>query len=258
MCLVGAGRVLNINLRPHRRGVGLTECGYEFRGSGAHLKPTGPTVEADAHIGVVIHHAIVVDVMHHGYVDVVDRAVVEEMAGFPVAALVACACIAGAVVHATVEADVRAPITVEEAVAAVDHAPITGGPKRTLIGSLHPDTGHPVVAGGSIVPIAGGPEIVVTGSRRLLIIGQRRRRLGRCIHRRFAIAGVIVGRGGKIGIGCACIHCGWRGLRALIGTCGGGCGCRRGACRNGGQVSGRGIGGGICRGGLAVIGCGLI
>jgi hypothetical protein len=169
------------------------------------LKPPSTAVIADVHIVDNID-PILVDVMHHGYVDVVDRAIVEEMSGPPVAALVACAYVSETVINATIEADVRTPVAMEEAVSSANVAPIAGSPERTLVGRLRPHARYPVVAGRGVIPVAGGPEIIVTGSWRLLILRERRRRLRGCGHRRLAVAGVILGRGGEIGKVGACIH----------------------------------------------------
>jgi hypothetical protein len=58
----------------------------------------------------VIDHGSVVDV-NVGDPDVVDAAVVEEGSASPVSACIAGAYVAESVIHATIETDVRSPIT---------------------------------------------------------------------------------------------------------------------------------------------------
>jgi hypothetical protein len=109
--------------------------------------------------------------MHNGHVDTVHLAVVVEVAAAPITALVAEAHIAKAVVDAAIEANVWTPIATVEAIAAVPEAPVSGSPESADIGSLHPNAGHPVVAGRPPGPIAGRPKVSVAGSGRLLVFG---------------------------------------------------------------------------------------
>jgi hypothetical protein len=95
----------------------------------------------------------------------------------PVAAVVAVAGVAKAIVHAAVEADVRAPEAAVKEIAVTEEAPVAGGPQSTVEGRSAPGSGDPVVADGSVSPVAGGPEIVGGGSFGLLVDGERRRRL---------------------------------------------------------------------------------
>ncbi len=121
---------------------------------------------------------IVVNVMYHARVYVIVRAVVEEVAGMPIAALVAEANVAKAVVDAAVEADVQAPVAGIKAIATAVEPPIARRPERAGIGWFDPRAGHPVIASRAPCPIAGSPDIAVSGRRWLLIVGQRRRSLG--------------------------------------------------------------------------------
>jgi hypothetical protein len=135
------------------------------------------------------------------------------MAAAPVAALVAIAAVAIAVIDAAIVADVQAPIAAVEAVAVMTEAPVAGGPESALIGSLNPPAGNPVITGWSPCPVAGRPEIAVAGILRLIVFGQRRRRLFGVGHRLSAIAGIIrtlVVRAARVGSGgtlLACIYC---------------------------------------------------
>ncbi len=68
------------------------------------------------------------------------------MAATPITALVAKTYIPKTVVDAAIVADVPAPVSPVKAVAVVIEAPVAGGPKSALIGSLNPGAGHPVIA----------------------------------------------------------------------------------------------------------------
>ncbi len=130
--------------------------------------------------------------MHHRDVDVVDGAVVIEVASAPVTALVAESHVAKAVVDAAIVADVLAPVARVKPVGVIPVAPIAGGPERALVGSLNPGAGHPVVAvlrGPG--PIAGRPDIVVAGSRGLVVVRQRWRRLGSGVFRLLPVTGIV-------------------------------------------------------------------
>ena len=143
---VGAGKMLILHLRPHGRCMLFMPCRL-FRRSCLHLHPARSAVEAYAFAATaVIAHGAIVNVMHEGDVHVVVGTVVVEMATAPVASLVAEANVAKAVIDAAIEADVRTPIATVKAIAVVPVAPVAGGPKSTLVGSLNPPAGHPVVA----------------------------------------------------------------------------------------------------------------
>jgi hypothetical protein len=114
------------------------------------------------------------------------------VAATPVAALVAIAAIAISVVNPAIEADVLTPVAAMEPVVVMPKAPVAGGPQGTLIGSLNPNAGNPVVAwlriaGLCVGPIAGRPEIVVAGGWRLVVFGQRRRRIVSAIRRLLSV-----------------------------------------------------------------------
>ena len=143
---------------------------------GPEIDAAAPTVVA--HAVVVVHdYSAVVDIMDVDFVDAIDGAVVEEVVAVPVTALIAVAAVSEAVVDAAIEADVRAPVSAMEEIAAAEETPVRRRPECADVGRSNPDTGNPVITGGSVAPVAGGPEIIGCGSRRLLVLRQRRRRL---------------------------------------------------------------------------------
>jgi hypothetical protein len=175
---IGARNVLNLDLCRHWRTMRFTQRG-QFRRPRPHLDAARSAIEAHPIDGRrVVDDSVVVDVVHNGRIHVINRAVVIEVTTVPVAALVPDANVTEAIIDPSVEADVRAPIATEELIMVMAITPVARGPKRTLVGSLNPDSGHPVVASWRIAPIARRPEIIVAGSRRLVVGGQRRRRLG--------------------------------------------------------------------------------
>ena len=131
-----------------------------------------------AHVGrVVDDDGLVVDVGDRRVGDVVNGAVVEEIAAVPIAALVAGAGIAEAIRHAPIEADLWAPITFVKGVDAVVPTPIAGRPQQPPLRRQYPRPRHPVIAGGVIPgPIAGRPHIAGRRYRRLIVDRQWRRR----------------------------------------------------------------------------------
>jgi hypothetical protein len=145
---------------------------------GANVDAAATAVVGDAvDSGVVNDDRAVIDIGDARDVDVVDRAVVVEVAALPVAAVIAVAGVAEAVVHASVEADVLTPEAAVKEIAAAEEAPVAGGPESTVEGRRAPGSGDPVVADGSVSPVAGGPEIVGRGGFGLLIFRERRRGL---------------------------------------------------------------------------------
>jgi len=113
------------------------------------------------------------------------------MAAAPVTALVADADISKSVVDAAIVADVGSPVTAVKAIAVVVVTPVAGCPESTLIGSLNPYAGYPVVSALAPGPVAGCPEIVVAGGLGLFVVGKRRGRLIRVFDRLIAVAGIV-------------------------------------------------------------------
>ena len=188
---VSAGSMLILHLCPHGRSVLLMHR-RQFLRPRPFLDTTPPAVETHTGVVAVAAHRAAVDVVHHRDVDVVDRAVVIKVASAPVAALVAESHVAKAIVDAAIVADVLAPVAGVKPVGVIPVAPVAGGPERALVGSLNPCAGHPVVAvlrGPG--PVAGCPEIVVAGSRRLVVVGQRRRRLRSGVFRLLSVTWIV-------------------------------------------------------------------
>ena len=183
---IGAGRALILQLGLHRGRV-LFMLRSQFGWPGVHLDSARAAVEADPVI-VPVGDVVVVHVALDGDIHVVDRAVVIEVPAAPISALIAEAEVAVAVVHTAVEADVTAPVAAIEAVAVIPIAPVAGRPQSTLVGSLDPCAGHPVIAVRGPRPIAGRPQVTVAGSLGLRILGQRRRGLAGVVHRLRAVA----------------------------------------------------------------------
>ena len=136
--------------------------------------PTPPAIEADSGHVLVHHHAVInVGV---GYSDVVDIAVIEEMTAVPISTGISHTGEAKPIINATVEADVRTPISGMPNVRTAAPTPVTGGPKQARVRSNHPCSGHPVVAGRAPSPIAGSPHVAIAGTWRLRVNRKRGRR----------------------------------------------------------------------------------
>jgi hypothetical protein len=110
-------------------------------------------------------------------VDAVDGAVVVEVVSVPVAAVIAETGVTEAVVDASVETDVEAPVATVEAPAVVVPTPVAGSPECSIVGGSAPCAGDPVVAGGGPVPVAGSPDVVRSGGYGLIVFRERRRGL---------------------------------------------------------------------------------
>ncbi len=122
LLLVLGSALVDLALGGHRRRVVLV-LGSELGGLRTVVYAAATAVVADAGVVVDLDVAFV-DVMNDGRVYVGDGAVVVEVIALPVAAVVAVAGVAVAVVDATVKANVRAPVTAMEEIAAAVEAPI--------------------------------------------------------------------------------------------------------------------------------------
>ena len=179
---VGSGGTLILHLSTHGRSVRLMHR-RQLRRMRRRPDTTRSAVITHAGVVGVAGHRAAVDVVHQRDVDVVDRAVVVEVASTPVTALVAVSNVAITVVDAAIVADVLTPVAWVKPVEVIPVAPVARGPECALVGSLNPCAGHPVIAVRRPGPIAGRPDIVVAGDRRLVVVGQGRRRLGRGVFR---------------------------------------------------------------------------
>ena len=242
---ISAGRLLVLHLCSHGRSMRRAHC-RQFRGSRLDLNSAGAAVETDtAASPVVIADRAVVEVVVHGDVYVVDGAIVVKVPTAPVTTLIAVADVTESVVDPAIVADVLTPVAAIEPVVVMPVAPVARGPQGTLIGSLHPHARHPVVAWLRVAdlgvgPVTGRPEVAVAGSLRLVVFGQRRRRIVGGIGRLLAVVWTI-----RTLVRGLVIAAGWR--RGLLGVV-----CRRRGrcllirvlrrrlsarvCRNGGQV----------------------
>ena len=156
--MVATGSMHMLGLHRRRRPV-LLVCRGLFCPARAGVNSTGAAVITDmVHPGVV-DHGLVVNIVNVRDVHVIHRAVVVEGPVVPISAFIAHTTIAEAVVNATVEADIRAPVTFIPGVGVAAPTPVTGSPEEANLGSHHPRTGHPEVAFISISPVAGRPQI---------------------------------------------------------------------------------------------------
>ena len=166
---VGAGSTLILELCSHGRRMRLLHR-YPLRGPRRNMEPARSAVVT--RMGVVRIHddRAVVHVVHDADIHVVDRAVVVEVTSAPVTALVAVTGVAKAVIDAAIIADVLTPIAGVIAVGVVPVAPVAGGPKCALVGSLNPCAGNPIIAVWRPGPVARRPDIVVAGVLRLVVV----------------------------------------------------------------------------------------
>jgi len=149
-------------------------CGF-LRRSGTSHDAAVPAVIADAGDVHIADVSIVdIGVVNHGPVHVHDGGVVAEITAIPAPPVEALAVVAVAVVDASVEAYLRAPIAGVPSVAAVIPSPIAGGPEQAYGGGHDPRSGDPVVAAGIGIPgpVAGRPQVVGSRTDRLRIDGQ--------------------------------------------------------------------------------------
>jgi hypothetical protein len=186
--------------------------GCDFGGLRTDVDASAASVISDAGV-VVDDYGAVVDV---GDVDAdaVDGAVVIEGVSVPVAAVIAVAGIAEAVVDASVEADVWAPVAAAPSPAIVIPAPVAGGPEGSVVGRGAPCSGDPVIAGGGPVPVTRGPEVVGGGGYGLVVDREWGRGLvGVFDGRGFAVLfELVVGLGVLVGL----VLIGWRGRRGCV------------------------------------------
>ncbi len=172
---VRTGASLVLHLGSHRCGVSFAHR-RKFPWSCSHPDPARSAIETYTSAAPAVSANIAfVNVVHIRRVDIVDRAVVVEMAATPIAALVAEAHIAKAVVDAAIVANMSTPVAAIKAIAVMPKAPIARRPKCSFVRRLNPCPRYPVIALGTPSPIAGRPYIAFTGCIRLIVVGQRRR-----------------------------------------------------------------------------------
>ena len=120
-----------------------------------------------------VRHRTVVHVVNNRCVHVGDRRVVVKRPSVPIPAFITPAGISEAIIYTAIEADMRSPIAMVQAIVTFIESPIGRGPKSSDPWGNYPCAWRPVVAIVGIGPIAGRPDVVFTGARRLRIIRQR-------------------------------------------------------------------------------------
>src|SRR5262249_44801299 len=80
------------------------------------------------------------------------------------------------VVHATIEADMRAPITGMKHIHAFVPAPIAWRPQHARLRRRHPYSWHPVISFIAVSPIARRPHVTLHWARRVAPPAPRPRR----------------------------------------------------------------------------------
>src|SRR5580698_3379383 len=151
----------------------LACCGFFCRG-GAGVDPASAAVIAHIVDGGIVDDGLVVNVGNVGFADVIHREVVAEGSIVPISAFIADTTVAEAIVDATVEADMRAPVAAIPGEGAAAPSPITGGPEQAHRGRLHVRTRHPEVAFTPVTPVARRPQISCAGEDGLFIDRQPR------------------------------------------------------------------------------------
>ncbi len=125
---------------------------------------------------IVVLDVVVVDIGIAIAIDVIEGEIQQKGRAAPVAALVAFTVVPVAVGNAPVVADVLPPKAMVEPVAVLVVRPVWRRPKGTVIRSLHPRTGNPVISSRSVSPIPRRPHHIGLRGVRLLVNRQRRRR----------------------------------------------------------------------------------
>src|SRR5438270_8735144 len=118
-----------LSLVGHRRSVPLACRNLLFR-PGALINSAVSAVVADPSVAL-IDDRCVVNVVNHGDVHVVDRAIVEKVSALPPPAFVTVAKVAVAIIDSAIEAHSRAPITFIKDEPAAAPAPISRSPQKT-------------------------------------------------------------------------------------------------------------------------------
>ena len=145
---------------------------------GASLDAPVSAVEARTVINrrMVNHGPVFINIVDHGPIHVDDRGVVRKVASLPASAAKANAAVAKPVVHATIETNVRPPISRVEDISATAPSPITRRPQHSNLRRPNPHSRNPVITLRTISPIARVPQISIARADRLRINRQHRRR----------------------------------------------------------------------------------
>ena len=173
-CMVRAGSVHVLGLHRCWRRV-LPACHRLFRGCRTGGNSTCATVIANMVYRGFVDYGLVVDVVNDRDIHVVHRGVVAEGSVGPISTAVADATVAEAIVDATVEADLAAPVAFIPSEGIAAPTPIAGSPEQANAGRLHPRARHPEIAFIAVRPITGRPQITFSGNHGLGVNRQRGR-----------------------------------------------------------------------------------
>ena len=163
------GLALVLDLGGHRRSAGPAE-GRDLCRPWPYVNAAATAVIGDPR-PVIDDHVAVVNMSDVDDVHPVDGAVVVEVVAVPITAIVAISGVAEAVVYAAIEADMQTPVATIETPAVVVPAPVSGRPKRSVVGRGAPRPGNPVIACWRPIPVTWSPDIVGRGGFGLLIFG---------------------------------------------------------------------------------------
>jgi hypothetical protein len=135
---------------------------------------TPSTIETDPRNLVHLDRRIV-DIDDVDAAEIRRRAIVEERAPVPIAALIAQPGVTGTVVDATVVAHLRTPVAVGPVVEPILEGPIPGRPQHAIDRWVDPGAGHPVIIHAIPGPVPRGPQISWLGQGGLVIDRNLRR-----------------------------------------------------------------------------------
>ena len=169
----GAGLMLSLHRRRFKVMVMLSS---ELVRGRSRMQTAGTAVEA--HVVVVVDNGVVVDVGDMNTAEVGSRVIIEERATAPVTTRKTNTGITKAVVHTTVEADVRTPIAAVPEIDTTVPTPVTRRPEHSGRGRQHPRSGHPVITIIAPRPITRRPHVARRGQRRLYVNRKNRWRHG--------------------------------------------------------------------------------
>jgi hypothetical protein len=144
-----------LNLRRNRRYALLMQY-RQFGGRGSNVEPAWATGIAHFGSGVIVD-GVVIHIVNDRGIHIVHGTVVVEGVSVPVATLIAATDITEAVIYATIESDVRAPVAMVPSIASAKERPIRRRPERADVGSNDPCSRNPVIAGGGVCPGTGCP-----------------------------------------------------------------------------------------------------